>query len=124
MTYRFASIFVMLFSPRTVSAACVYASIYALGVLFTYRLASFFQMLFSPRNLSAGCIFASIYALGVLFANKISIIPCVCGRIYSVFCMQVAFRVPSYQFGFIARATPFDCIPRPHSYVHTFKFFL
>jgi hypothetical protein len=48
----------MLLSPRTVGAACVYASIYALGVLFTDRLASLFLMLFSPRGVSAACIYA------------------------------------------------------------------
>jgi hypothetical protein len=32
--------------------------------------------------------------------------------------MQVAFRVLVYHFGFIVRATPFDRVPRPHSYVH------
>jgi hypothetical protein len=58
----------MLFSPHGVSAACVYASIYALGVLFTYRLASLLQMLFSPRGVSAACIYALIYILGVLSA--------------------------------------------------------
>jgi hypothetical protein len=46
MTYRLASLFQMLLSPRTVSAACIYAFIYILGVLFTYRLAS-------PRSVSA-----------------------------------------------------------------------
>jgi hypothetical protein len=42
MTYRLASLFQMLLSPRCVSAACIYsyASIFALGALFTYRLAS------------------------------------------------------------------------------------
>jgi hypothetical protein len=62
----------MLLSPRTVSAACVYASIYALGVLFTYRLASFFLMLFSPRDVSAACIYALTYILGVLFTYRLA----------------------------------------------------
>jgi hypothetical protein len=71
-TYRLASLFLMLLSPRTVSAACVYASIYALGVLFTYRLASFFLMLFSPRSVRAACVYTSIYALGVLFTDRLA----------------------------------------------------
>jgi hypothetical protein len=72
MTCRLASLFQMLFSPRSVSAACVYASIYALGVLFTYRLASLFLMLLSPRTVSAACVYASIYALGVLFTYRLA----------------------------------------------------
>jgi hypothetical protein len=42
----------MLFSPRSVNTVCVYAYIYALGVLFAYRLASLFQMFVSPHQLS------------------------------------------------------------------------
>jgi hypothetical protein len=52
-------------------------------------------------------------------ANKIITIACcrcVCGRVSSVLCIQVAFRVLVYPFAFIARKTPFDHIPRPHSY--------
>jgi hypothetical protein len=37
----------MLFSPRGVSAGCIYALTYILGGLFTYRLASLFLMLLS-----------------------------------------------------------------------------
>jgi hypothetical protein len=47
MKYRLASLFQMLFSSGSVSAACVYASINVFGVLFTHRLASLFQKLFS-----------------------------------------------------------------------------
>jgi hypothetical protein len=55
-------------------------------------------------------------------ANKILTIACyrcVCGRVSSVLCIQVAFRVLVYPFAFMARKTPFDRIPRPHRYVHT-----
>jgi hypothetical protein len=62
----------MLFSPRTVSAACIYALIYILGVLSAYLLASVFQMLLSPCSISAACIYASIYALGVLFTYRLA----------------------------------------------------
>jgi hypothetical protein len=62
-TYRLASLFQVLFSPRDVSAACIYALFYILGVLFTYRLASLFLMLLNPRTVSAACVYASIYAL-------------------------------------------------------------
>jgi hypothetical protein len=44
---------------------------------------------------------------------------CVFGRVSSVLCIQVAFRILVYQFAFVARKTPFDRIPRPRSYVHT-----
>jgi hypothetical protein len=62
----------MLFSPRGVSAACIYALIHLLGVLSAYLLASVFQMLSSPRSASAACIYASIYALGVLFTYRLA----------------------------------------------------
>jgi hypothetical protein len=62
----------MLLSPRTVSAACIYASIYAVGVLFTYRLARSFHMLFSPRGVSVACIYASIYVFGGLSTNRLT----------------------------------------------------
>jgi hypothetical protein len=69
----------MLFSPRGVSAGCIYASIHVLGVLSAYRLASFFLMLFSPgpcirarTYCSAACVYASIYALGVLFTDRLA----------------------------------------------------
>jgi hypothetical protein len=64
MTHRLASLFLLLFSPCSVSAACIYAFIYILGVLFTCRLASLFLLLFSPRTVSAACIYASSYAYG------------------------------------------------------------
>jgi hypothetical protein len=60
----------MLFSPRGVSAACIYALTYILGVLFTYRWASLFLMLLSPRTVSAACVYASINALGVMFTDQ------------------------------------------------------
>jgi hypothetical protein len=47
MTYRLASLFLLLFSPHGVSAAFIYASIYALGVLFTYRLAGLLHVVLS-----------------------------------------------------------------------------
>jgi hypothetical protein len=72
LTYRLASLFLILFGPRSVNAVCIYASIYALGVLFTYRLASLFQMLFSLHSVHAECIYASIYALGVLFTYRLA----------------------------------------------------
>jgi hypothetical protein len=62
----------MLFSPRDVSAACIYALFYILGVLSAYRFASLFLMLFSSRGVSAGCIYTSIYALGVLFTHRLA----------------------------------------------------
>jgi hypothetical protein len=70
--YRLASLFLMLFSPRGVSAACMYALFYILGVLFTYRLASLFLMLFSPRGVSAACMYALFYILGVLFTYRLA----------------------------------------------------
>jgi hypothetical protein len=72
MMYRLASLFLMLCSPRSVSAACIYAWIHILGVLFTYRLASLLLMLISPRAVSAACVYASIYALGVLFTYRLA----------------------------------------------------
>jgi hypothetical protein len=57
----------LLFSPCTISAAFICASIYALGLLLTYWLASLFQVFFRPRSVIAVCIYASIHVLGVLF---------------------------------------------------------
>jgi hypothetical protein len=62
----------MLFSPRGVSAGCIYASIHVLGILSTYCLASLFLMLFSPRGVSAACIYASIYVFGVLSIYRLT----------------------------------------------------
>jgi xanthosine utilization system XapX-like protein len=62
----------MLFSPRGVSAGCIYAFIHVLGVLSAYRLASLFLMLSSPRCVSAACIYALIYILGVLFTYRLA----------------------------------------------------
>jgi hypothetical protein len=62
----------MLFSPRDVSAACIYELFYILGVLSAYRLASLFLMLFSHPTVSAACVYASIYALGVLFTDRLA----------------------------------------------------
>jgi hypothetical protein len=72
MTCRLASLFLMLFSPRTVSAACIDASIHVLGVLFASPFASLFLMFFSPRSVSAACIYASIYVFGVLFTYQLT----------------------------------------------------
>jgi hypothetical protein len=47
----------MLFSPRGVSAGCIYAFIHVLGVLSAYHLASLLQMLLSPRRVIAACIY-------------------------------------------------------------------
>jgi hypothetical protein len=52
MTYRLASLFQMLFSLGSVSAACIYASTYVFGVLFAYRLTSLFQTLFNLGSVS------------------------------------------------------------------------
>jgi hypothetical protein len=78
MTYRLASLFLTLCSPRTASPACVYASIYALGVLFSYRLASLLQMLFSPRGVSAVCIYALIHILDPTLSSRKA------GRVYYI----------------------------------------
>jgi xanthosine utilization system XapX-like protein len=131
-TYHLASLFQMLFSPRSVSAACIYALIHILGVLFTYRLASLFQMLFSLRSVSAACTCTSIYVFGVLFTYRLTEWlhrkassssskqrfdhSFICIWVSSVLCILEPFRIPSFIAG---RGTPFDRIPRPHSYVHT-----
>jgi hypothetical protein len=62
----------MLFCPRSVSGACVYASIHVLGVLSAYRLASLFLVLFSPRSVSGACVYASIHVPGVLSAYQLA----------------------------------------------------
>jgi hypothetical protein len=50
LTYRLVSLFQMMCSLGSVSAAYIYASIYVFGIFFTYELASLFQMLFSFRS--------------------------------------------------------------------------
>jgi hypothetical protein len=72
MTYRLDGLFQMLFSLRSVSAACIYASIYEFGVLLTYWMASLFQMLLSLGGISAACIHASIYVFGVLLTYRLA----------------------------------------------------
>jgi hypothetical protein len=52
MTYRLASLFQMLFSLGSESAACIYASPYVFGVLFVYRLNSLFQTLLNLGSVS------------------------------------------------------------------------
>jgi hypothetical protein len=69
-------------------------------------------------TMSLTCLCLNAFHWGANF-KTLPCYRCVCSRVSSVLCIQMAFCVLVYQFAFIPRKTPFDRIPRPHSYVHT-----
>jgi hypothetical protein len=52
----------------------------------------------------------------LLLIHLLGAADCVVASYVFVIEIQVAFRVLVYQFAFVVRKTPFDHIPRPHSY--------